>query len=104
MSTDVLHTGLELDTVHARFGLVGASLRATRGEVMAIVGPNGAGKTTLLECIAALRETTRGAVRWDGRELGSARDRARVLAYLPDEVVLPDEMPMVGVSPVFPAP
>jgi ABC-2 type transport system ATP-binding protein len=33
-------------------------------------------------------------VRWDGRELASLRERARVLAYMPDELVLPDEMPI----------
>jgi ABC-2 type transport system ATP-binding protein len=72
--------------------VVGASLSAARGEVVAIVGPNGAGKTTLLECIAGLRMIEAGTVRWSDQALRSLRDRARVLAYMPDELALPDEM------------
>jgi ABC-2 type transport system ATP-binding protein len=92
MSVATPNGGLELDAVRARVGLVGASLRVRRGEIVAIVGPNGAGKTTLLECVAGLRSTTGGAVRWDGGFLESVRDRTGVLAYMPDELVLPDEM------------
>ncbi len=95
MATATSNGGLEVDAVGARFGLASATLRARPGELVAVVGPNGAGKTTLLECIAGLRPTTRGAVRWHGRELRSQRDRASVLAYMPDELVLPDEMSLV---------
>lgn len=61
------------------------------GEIVAIVGPNGAGKTTIFECVAGLRPA-RGAVRFDGRELRTLADRARVLSYMPDELVLPHEL------------
>jgi ABC-2 type transport system ATP-binding protein len=94
MAAATANAGLELDGLPARFGVENVTLRARRGEIVAIVGPNGAGKTTLLECVAGLRETTAGAVRWDGHTLASVRDRARVLAYMPDELVLPSEMPI----------
>ena len=70
--------------------LSGITLEVATGEIVAIVGPNGAGKTTLLECIAGLRPA-RGSVRFEGRELRSFGDRARVMTYVPDEIVLPHE-------------
>src|SRR4051812_20759307 len=60
------------------------------GEIVAIVGPNGAGKTTLLECIAGLRPAT-GSIRFDGRALQTWSDRARIMTYMPDELILPPE-------------
>ena len=60
------------------------SLRAAAGQLLALIGPNGAGKTTLLTAVAGLRRF-RGSVRWQGRPLATLgrRERARVLAYLP---------------------
>lgn len=42
--------------------LRGASLRARRGELIAILGPSGSGKTTLLASMAGIVEPTRGRV------------------------------------------
>jgi len=89
-----MQAGLDVELLRARYGLRGVSLRARRGELVAIVGPNGAGKTTLLECIAGLRSITGGAVRWDDRPIESLRERAAVIDYMPDEVMLADEMPI----------
>ena len=60
------------------------SLRAAAGQLLALIGPNGAGKTTLLAALAGLRRF-RGSVRLQGRPLATLgrRERARVLAYLP---------------------
>jgi NitT/TauT family transport system ATP-binding protein len=38
------------------------SLRAERGEIVAVVGPSGCGKTTLLELICGLQQPDRGTV------------------------------------------
>jgi NitT/TauT family transport system ATP-binding protein len=45
--------------------LAGVSLRAARGELLAIVGPSGCGKTTLLELICALQEPQAGSMTCD---------------------------------------
>ncbi len=53
----------------------GVSLRAERGEMVALVGVNGAGKTTTVNAILGLVDATAGAVTVDGRtrsELGEA--------------------------------
>jgi ABC-2 type transport system ATP-binding protein len=96
---------LEISALSSRAGgrdvLSGISFEVVAGEIVAIVGPNGAGKTTLLECIAGLRAAS-GAVRFEGRELRSLGDRAQVLAYMPDELVLPDEASVglaLGIDP-----
>jgi ABC-type branched-subunit amino acid transport system ATPase component len=39
------------------------------GEIYAIAGPNGAGKTTLFDTITGVAALTRGAIRFDGREI-----------------------------------
>ena len=61
-----------------------ASLRLDRGELIALVGPNGAGKTTLMRALAGLLPAT-GEIRLDEKPLAalSPRERARMIAYLP---------------------
>ena len=51
---------------------------------MALVGPNGAGKTTLIKSLAGLLPCF-GRIEIDGRDRATlkARERARLLAYLP---------------------
>jgi iron complex transport system ATP-binding protein len=68
--------------------LVDVSLEIGAGEVVAVMGRNGAGKSTLLDIVAGLREPTSGAVRFDDRDSRSwsARDRARLIAHLPQLV------------------
>jgi iron complex transport system ATP-binding protein len=59
------------------------SLELRRGELVALVGPNGAGKSTLLKALGGLIPHG-GEVTWNGRRLLD-RDRARTLAYLPQD-------------------
>jgi iron complex transport system ATP-binding protein len=63
------------------------------GEWLGLIGPNGAGKSSLLRAVAGLVEH-RGRIVIDGSELGpmSERDRAREVAYVPQEPVIPDDM------------
>ncbi|MDP6665961.1 MAG: ABC transporter ATP-binding protein [Dehalococcoidia bacterium] len=74
------------------------SLRLERGEVLGVVGANGSGKTTLLRTIAGLLNAESGEVfvgeagTGAGAESGnlassgvSKRDRARRLAYMPQQ-------------------
>jgi len=63
------------------------------GGWLGLIGPNGAGKTTLLRAVAGLLPY-RGEVLLDGtdtRDL-SAHARARLIAYVPQEPVLPPDM------------
>ena len=64
-----------------------ASLSVNPGELVGLVGPNGAGKTTLLKAIVGVRRHDGGAVVIDGRPIDefSANERARRLAFLPQE-------------------
>ncbi len=71
-------TGIDLDAVRldrvsktfaaqrrgarAVTALDGISLRAARGEIVAVVGPSGCGKTTLLELVCGLIEPSAGTV------------------------------------------
>jgi iron complex transport system ATP-binding protein len=55
------------------------------GEVLALLGPNGGGKTTLLKTLLGLIAAKAGEVRIGGKPLAaySIRERARVIAYVP---------------------
>lgn len=56
--------------------LRGVSLRAQRGEVVAVVGPSGSGKSTLLACCAGLDEPDGGTVTIAGDRM-TRRSEAR---------------------------
>ncbi|MFF0001070.1 ABC transporter ATP-binding protein [Streptomyces avermitilis] len=62
--------------------LRGVSLRARRGETVAVVGPSGSGKSTLLGCLAGLDEPSGGEVRVDGVRISHRpeTERARLRA------------------------
>jgi phosphonate transport system ATP-binding protein len=55
------------------------SLRAERGEIVAVIGRSGAGKSTLLRCIAGLQRPTSGTITLDGEAIVGA-DEARLRA------------------------
>lgn len=63
----------------------GCDLELRRGEASVLIGPNGAGKSTLLRALCGLESEVAGSVWVEERALSGAsvRDRARLLAYLP---------------------
>lgn len=86
---------LVADCVGKSFGtqwaLRSASLRATRGEVRALLGRNGAGKSTLLRIAGGIIPADTGSIRFNG----VARERPRLarlaregLCFVPDHDLL----------------
>lgn len=69
------------------------SLTVAAGEWLGLLGPNGAGKSTLLKAIAGLVRH-RGSIRLRGVDTASLRhrDRARCVAFVPQEPVIPRGM------------
>ncbi|ALU87454.1 amino acid ABC transport system, ATPase component [Herbaspirillum rubrisubalbicans M1] len=61
-----MHTIVELQAVHKRFGnnavLRGVSFKVARGEVVAIIGKSGSGKSTALRCINRLEQIDAGQI------------------------------------------
>jgi branched-chain amino acid transport system ATP-binding protein len=75
--------------------LWGISLRATRGQLTAIVGANGAGKTTMLRAIAGAITPWSGRVMFDGRDVTRVAPNvkaARGFALVPEGRQLFDGM------------
>ncbi len=67
--------------------LHGVSLRVADGELVAVVGPNGAGKSTLFNAISGVVPVTRGAIRFEGRDLlaiAPARRAHLGIAHVPE--------------------
>ncbi len=66
------------------------------GEWLGVIGPNGAGKSSLLRAVAGLVRST-GTVTIDGRSLAGLRDRerAQLVAYVPQSPLIPDDMTVV---------
>jgi putative ABC transport system ATP-binding protein len=72
---------IEARELHVSFGptpaLRGATLAATRGEVLAVMGPSGSGKTTLLHCLAGILTPDAGKVRFDGLRIDELAEGER---------------------------
>jgi branched-chain amino acid transport system ATP-binding protein len=64
---------LELEDVHVHYGKVealkGISFVVHQGEIVTLIGANGAGKTTTLKTISGVRPVSRGAMRFQGRNI-----------------------------------
>jgi len=71
----------------------GVSCATVPGGWLSLIGPNGAGKSTLIRAVAGLVRY-QGAVLLDGADIRGLRprDRARLIAYVPQEPVLPPDM------------
>ncbi|RAG87250.1 ABC transporter ATP-binding protein [Streptacidiphilus pinicola] len=69
------------------------SCTVAQGGWLALIGPNGAGKSTLLRALAGLLPH-RGSVVVDGTDVGRlrARERARLIGYVPQAPLLPPDM------------
>jgi iron complex transport system ATP-binding protein len=63
------------------------------GEWLGLIGPNGAGKSTLLRAVVGLVAST-GSILVDGAPLAlrSTRRRAELIAYVPQDPLMPEDM------------
>jgi iron complex transport system ATP-binding protein len=78
-----------------RVVLDGVDLVVAPGRVLAVLGPNGAGKSTFLKAAAGLIPYE-GSLRLDGRDAATVdrRERARLVAYVPQHSALEAAMPV----------
>lgn len=75
------------------------SLGIESGKVTTLLGPNGSGKTTLLKLILGLLEPESGTIKINERELStfSPREKARILAYVPQKHIPAFSFPVIEV-------
>jgi putative ABC transport system ATP-binding protein len=81
---------LELDHVWRTYrvgdeevvALQDASVCIDAGELVAVVGPSGSGKSTFLQLVGLLDTPSRGAVRFDGRDVSALDDAQRTRVRL----------------------
>jgi iron complex transport system ATP-binding protein len=80
----------------ARVALHDVDLEVAPGEFVALAGPNGSGKTTLLRVLLGFLPPDQGSVSILGTpvEALSVRERARRLAWVPQEESVRDDVPI----------
>ena len=95
--------GISAKGVWASYGersvLSGVDLEVERGSFVALAGPNGVGKSTLLRLVSGVIKPTRGSIRVSGMDVSelSARERARMVAVVPQDPELPNGAPAIEV-------
>lgn len=95
--------GISAKDVWASYGergvLNGFELRVKRGSFFALAGPNGVGKSTLLRLVSGVVKPTRGSIEIAGLDISSlsAKERARLVAVVPQDPELPRGAPAIEV-------
>lgn len=90
-------SSIELRDVEVRYGrrvvVRGFTESIRSGEWLALIGPNGAGKSSLLRAVVGIVESN-GEIDIDGSPLAlrSRSRRAALVAYVPQDPLLPDDM------------
>ena len=90
--------GLRIRDVEFAYGrhqvLHGVDLDVAPGTVCALLGPNGSGKSTLTKILAGVLRTRRGSVALGATDLlrMRPRERAKVVAYVPQSSEVPFEL------------
>lgn len=76
--------------------LHGVTIAVRRGEVLALAGPNGSGKSSFVRAVVGLAPVAEGRIEFDGRTLASLslEERARTIAWMPQEEPVGDNIPI----------
>ncbi|MDD3804526.1 MAG: ABC transporter ATP-binding protein [bacterium] len=77
--------------------LENVNIEISQNGVYSIIGLNGAGKSTLLKLCASILRPELGSIELDGRDISkiSYRELSRVRSYLPQNVFLPVDFPVI---------
>lgn len=82
---------LEIDNLRVNYGAIealhGISLKVEAGQIVALLGANGAGKSTTLRAVSGLLRSTGGAIRFDGKPIGTMKPHRIVeagIAHVPE--------------------
>ncbi|MCI4326439.1 MAG: ATP-binding cassette domain-containing protein [Thermoplasmata archaeon] len=72
------------------------TLRVRPGEVLALAGPNGSGKSSFVRAVVGLAPVAEGQIEFGGRPLEtlSLEERARTIAWMPQEEPVGDNIPI----------
>ena len=99
MSAPLLQLGDATIGVDGRALVRGVTLTVEKGETLAILGANGVGKSSLLKTIAGDLDPLAGSVLLRGAppNARAARERARLVAVLPESEPLPYDFPAEAV-------
>lgn len=70
------------------------SIEVSEAEMIAIIGANGSGKSTLIRALLGLISLDSGTAQVEGKQLSSisARQRAKMMAWLPQEATVTDAL------------
>lgn len=73
---------IQVEELNKSFGklhvLKGITTNINKGEVIAIIGPSGCGKSTFLRCLNLLEQPTGGRIYFNGVDLKSIKDVAKI--------------------------
>ncbi len=95
--------GIAIENVWASYGERGVlkefDLEVERGTFVALAGPNGVGKSTLIRLVSGVINPTRGVITVSGIDVSllSPRERARLVAVVPQDPELPRGAPALEV-------
>jgi ABC-type multidrug transport system ATPase subunit len=89
---------LEFDSLELSFGdrriLSGIYMKCEQGEIVGLLGRNGSGKSSLMKVVFGSLDAEYKSLRLNGETLYGNYNRRRVIAYLPQNDLIPSYIPV----------